>query len=242
MEQQHGCVHYSRHCQLRAPCCGLYYACRRCHDESGHKMDRFAVTEMKCLYCETSQQVSNECVACHRRMARYYCDVCHLFDDDEKHHIWHCVQCGMCLCDQTGNAEPHEHCVQCNTCRAVGHTTHINSGADCPVCLDPLYSNNRAVVFPGPCTHWLHSDCFTQYLSHKNYACPVCKKTFATLDMTPLWHSYDELCRAQPTPPEYAQTIVTFLCNDCEVRQSAQQNLIGYKCIHCHGYNTVVVM
>lgn len=78
------CRHYEKNCNLVAPCCGVEVACRLCHDEQmtcSKEMDRYKVSEMVCQACGKKQPCSEQCVQCHTVMARYYCGVCHLFDD-----------------------------------------------------------------------------------------------------------------------------------------------------------------
>ena len=35
---------------------------------------------------------------CGTSLAAYYCGICHLFDDDPKHDIYHCPFCNICRC------------------------------------------------------------------------------------------------------------------------------------------------
>ena len=83
------CRHYEKNCHLVAPCCGAVVACRLCHDEArtcSKEMDRYKVTEMVCKVCGKKQACGQQCVECQAVMARYYCGVCHLFDDTEGTH------------------------------------------------------------------------------------------------------------------------------------------------------------
>ena len=235
-----GCQHYRRHCELKAPCCGTFHVCRKCHDESmGHLIDRFSVTEMRCLYCHTEQPVSNRCVKCEQVMARYYCEICHLFDDDKDKEFWHCHSCGFCRFVR-GN-EQHQHCTQCRTCMPLGHDRHIDMSANCPVCLESFSSGCDACIIPGPCDHPIHEKCYVSYISRGNYTCPICTRTYATLDMTQRWSLMDHEIQLQPMPDIYKEMAVTFQCNDCNSQEKSTMNLIGYKCSQCKGYNTVVV-
>jgi zinc finger protein-like protein len=80
-----GCKHYKAGCVLIAPCCGAEVTCRLCHDEAGvcgTAFDRYAVREMRCSLCNMRQPVAQRCNHCKASMARYYCSICHLFDDD----------------------------------------------------------------------------------------------------------------------------------------------------------------
>ncbi|KAJ7299196.1 hypothetical protein O6H91_Y282800 [Diphasiastrum complanatum] len=88
----YGCEHYKRNCKLRASCCGLLFTCRFCHDKvSDHSMDRHATEEMMCMKCLEVQPVRQTCAtpSCNNmEMARYFCSICKLFDDD-KRDIYH---------------------------------------------------------------------------------------------------------------------------------------------------------
>ena len=56
------CVHYERNCNIVAPCCGLTFGCRICHDEMSPQdhppMNRFLVREVVCKLCHTRQAAS----------------------------------------------------------------------------------------------------------------------------------------------------------------------------------------
>ena len=54
-------VHYQRKCNVVAPCCGVPFGCRVCHDEMSAAcgpMDRFAIKEIVCKDCNTRQSAS----------------------------------------------------------------------------------------------------------------------------------------------------------------------------------------
>ena len=240
MNNEDGCQHYRRHCELKAPCCNEFYTCRKCHDHDvpGHTMDRFNVSEMRCLYCMTTQSVSNECVVCHRQMAHYYCEVCHLFNDDTTQSIIHCVHCGVCMKSRGPDNEPFEHCFQCNNCLPVGHTVHYDFTTVCPICQEHMVGS--PIILPG-CGHAMHQECERLYIEAGNYKCPLCMVVLDYLDMSPVWSDMDNAIRNQPMPVEYADVTVSFQCNDCHTRHSAPINFIGYKCPQCGGYNTAKV-
>lgn len=62
-------------------------------------MDRYAVSEMRCMSCGERQPVAAACRACAANMARYYCNICHLFDDEPGKDIYHCPFCNVCRCE-----------------------------------------------------------------------------------------------------------------------------------------------
>lgn len=100
-----GCQHYKRRCQLLAPCCNEFFACRFCHDavkdegeknlKKAHKMDRHAVKTVKCMACGHAQAPAQACTACGVVLGRYFCGICNLFDDEDRGQ-WHCEGCGIC--------------------------------------------------------------------------------------------------------------------------------------------------
>jgi len=62
----HGCQHYQTKCRILAPCCRRWFTCRLCHDAaSDHEVDRYAITTMCCMLCQTVQPVGAVCTACH---------------------------------------------------------------------------------------------------------------------------------------------------------------------------------
>jgi len=106
-----GCEHYARQAKSRAPCCGKFYTCRLCHDANeSHKIDRYAIKEMMCMHCFTVQGVGQNCCneLCGKKLAKYYCDICHLFSDADKP-IFHCKDCGLCRVGQ-GLGSDYKHC------------------------------------------------------------------------------------------------------------------------------------
>ncbi|EXB77523.1 Uncharacterized RING finger protein [Morus notabilis] len=72
-KQVFGCEHYKRNCKLRATCCGKLFPCRK------------ATVEMMCMNCLQIQPVGSVCrtPSCREfSMAKYYCSICKLFDDE----------------------------------------------------------------------------------------------------------------------------------------------------------------
>jgi len=65
--EPYGCTHYKRGCMLFCDRCEEYFSCRFCHDQiknasslppkEQHPFDRFAVSLIKCLSCNTIQKV-----------------------------------------------------------------------------------------------------------------------------------------------------------------------------------------
>ena len=115
--------HRHIHSPAQSPCCEKVYPCRLCHDDKEtHTINRFDVKEVVCRECSCRQpvsvqcrsaqaprtlspvsdhdlflQVASSCVKCLVLFARYYCSVCHLYDDVDKGQF-HCEGCGICRC------------------------------------------------------------------------------------------------------------------------------------------------
>lgn len=106
-----GCQHYKRNVKLQCSTCERWYTCRFCHDEAeNHSLNRRATKNMLCMLCGHAQAASGECQRCGEPSARYYCDVCKLWDDDPQKSIYHCDDCGICRVGQ-GLGKDFFHCV-----------------------------------------------------------------------------------------------------------------------------------
>lgn len=238
-----GCKHYRRRAILVSPCCGGEYVCRLCHDEAvpGHTFDRYAVTEMRCMECGTKQPVSAACTACNASMARYYCGICHLFDDDPHRDIYHCPFCNFCRRGK-GLGVDSFHCMSCNACMSLElfnkhRCTERALAGTCPVCSDPLFDSS-APIKELPCGHFMHSMCFAAYTRY-SYTCPVCSKSLG--DMAVYWKMIDTLLEGEVLPAEYALRKQSVRCNDCAQETEAPFHFVYHKCGGCGGYNTRVV-
>ncbi|KAJ3051802.1 hypothetical protein HK097_007181 [Rhizophlyctis rosea] len=113
-----GCKHYQRAVKLQAHCCGKWDACRFCHDEvSDHDIIRNLITTMMCMYCGTVQPAAQDCAntACGKRVAKYYCKECKVWDSDPRKNIYHCKDCKKCRKGK-GLGIDRFHCKRCDTC------------------------------------------------------------------------------------------------------------------------------
>jgi len=177
-----GCVHYQRSCKIKPTCCGKWSPCRICHDQQtdDHVMDRFATQEMMCMTCKTIQPVAASCQgeSCKgKRLARYYCPICKLWEDNEKKDIYHCFHCGFC---RLGRESEFYHCFQCSMCisvtvRNIHRCKPGQTKGQCPVCnkLGPMWNGLAPILFL-PCGDAVHVRCY-QHLLSNDLPCPVCK-------------------------------------------------------------------
>lgn len=117
-----GCPHYSRACKLRHPVSGRLYTCRLCCQQerelnatTDEPLDRYQVQEVFCMTCHSLQPASDRCinVECANRnqpFAKYFCRICHLYDDDKDKSIFHCPYCNCCRLGQ-GLGIDFRHCM-----------------------------------------------------------------------------------------------------------------------------------
>lgn len=105
-----GCPHYKRNVKLQCSDCEKWYTCRFCHDEAEeHSLNRRATKNMLCMLCGHAQTAGEQCQKCGEPAARYYCDLCKLWDDDPQKSIYHCNDCGICRVGQ-GLGKDFFHC------------------------------------------------------------------------------------------------------------------------------------
>ncbi|KAJ3670660.1 hypothetical protein LUZ60_008086 [Juncus effusus] len=237
-----GCEHYKRNCKLVALCCDKLFVCRFCHDKvSDHTMDRKAVREMMCMKCLKVQPISPNCStpSCNGfSMAKYYCNICKLFDDDRN--IYHCPFCNLCRLGR-GLGIDFFHCMKCNCClglKLVDHKCRERMlETNCPICCDFLFTSSAAMRAL-PCGHFMHSACFQAYTS-VHYTCPICCKSLG--DMTVYFGMLDALLASEQLPEEYINKCQDILCNDCDKKGRSRFHWLYHKCGFCGSYNTRVI-
>ncbi|CDS12851.1 hypothetical protein LRAMOSA05035 [Lichtheimia ramosa] len=237
-----GCKHYRRKVKLVANCCGVIFPCRFCHDEaSDHNIIRHETKEMVCMQCQERQPASQHCRSCGIQVAKYYCDKCKLWDDDENKSIYHCDDCGICR-QGKGLGQDFFHCRKCNICMSMsmrdGHRCiERNLESDCPICGEYMFTSTTTVIFM-PCGHCIHKLCYTAYIQ-TSYQCPTCLKSLG--DMSEYFERLDRELERQPMPPEYEKYVSYIFCNDCEKKSRAKYHFFYHKCEHCKSYNTTVL-
>ncbi|CAI9281352.1 unnamed protein product [Lactuca saligna] len=210
-----GCKHYKRNCKLVASCCNKSYTCRHCHDEAtDHVMDRKATTMMICMKCLIIQPIGPTCstVSCNSlSMARYYCSICKLFDDERQ--IYHCPHCDLCRIGE-GLGIDFFHCMNCNACMSKSLSKHICREkcleVDCPICHEYIFTSSTPLRALS-CGHIMHSSCFDAYTS-SNYTCPICCKSLG--DMQVYFGMIDAMLAEETIPEEYVGQTQDILCND----------------------------
>jgi RING finger and CHY zinc finger domain-containing protein 1 len=241
------CSHYERLCLVECPfpSCRKYVKCRLCHDSiiTDHQLDRFSICKVMCITCGEIQKVSNECKKCHVVFAKYYCDVCHLFENNPQKEIFHCKQCGIC---RIGNSESYVHCSKCNLCinKEVynNHKCFVNTWNDCSVCMEELKISVKQ-LFLLSCGHGIHVECLKTLLT-SDYRCPLCKKSIG--DMSHAWERMtSDLNQMRGNIQIDLITCAgeaikkTCICNDCEKMFEVNRNVFNmYSCPECKSFNS----
>ena len=119
-----------------------------------------------------------------RPFAKYYCDICHLYDDSGNS-IYHCPYCNVCRKGQ-GLGIDFRHCMRCNACVAINEKHKCipqRLQGNCPICHETMFESTeplRALK----CGHVLHLSCFNEYMSRATMGrltCPLCKLTFGLM-------------------------------------------------------------
>lgn len=242
-----GCKHYKRRCRIVAPCCGVVYPCRLCHNESeNHEIERTKIALVECLVCgdDSRQPASNACVKCGTEFAEYFCGTCKLWDDEgvSKKKIYHCEGCKIC---RIGPSEKYFHCDRCCACYPVSirETHKCIEGSmqnSCPICLEDMFTSRRPVVVL-KCGHNIHAHCQTVMRRMDlipSIRCPTCNKTTVE-DPSEIWAEVERVLIETPMPDEIKSVHVDIQCNDCNTRSGqVPLNLIAMKCTSCGSYNT----
>ncbi|KAI1817108.1 hypothetical protein GGS20DRAFT_534583, partial [Poronia punctata] len=234
-----GCEHYRRNVKLQCSTCNRWYTCRFCHDNvEDHNLIRKETKNMLCMFCGTAQKASQTCVSCEAPAARYYCDICKLWNDDPDKPCYHCNDCGICRIGR-GIGKDFFHCKKCSACISIA--TRLDhkcieraTDCDCPICGDYLFTSPMPVCFM-KCGHSIHRDCFEEHMK-TSYKCPICNKSLANMESQ--FRNLDLSIQAQPMPPEFRDARAIVLCHDCSAKSSTTYHWLGLKCGVCESYNT----
>ncbi|KAF6826218.1 chy and ring finger domain-containing protein [Colletotrichum musicola] len=235
-----GCQHYMRNVKLQCSTCQKWYTCRFCHDAvEDHTLIRKETKNMLCMLCACPQRASDVCANCGVTAARYYCNVCKLWDEDPAKNIYHCNDCGICRRGR-GIGKDFFHCKKCCACISISiqHSHKCierSTDCDCPICGEYMFTSPKPVVFMG-CGHSIHQKCYDEHMK-RSYKCPICNRSL--LNMQSQFRQLELAILSQPMPPEFRDTRATVLCNDCSGRSSVPYHWLGLKCAICTSYNTV---
>lgn len=172
------CQHYQRRCRVKFDCCDVFYACHRCHNDSGEcsidKRSASEATHYKCSMCNHEGEIdenSQRCSNCRSSMSAYYCSVCKHFTSRESD-PYHCEKCGICRIHKNKSF----HCDVCNICLDKRlknkHKCRPDSGHErCGICLEDAFSGCQVL----PCSHKVHRECAVAMIQNNVTSCPVCR-------------------------------------------------------------------
>ena len=215
------CSHYTKKCsRFVFECCDIIDPCVRCHRERELcVLTNINVKEIMCNECGNKQKPGPDCMGCGIKFNKSYCEICYIWSDKD---IIHCVDCGIC---RIGTSETLYHCADCETCFNVDKSKgeihscvnkkenmkkkeDVNDKSNniktikwsdglCVVCAESIF-NSQYESFPLPCSHFIHSNCFNEYISQSNYKCPHCKKSIC--DMNVQWDYIRKQIKLHPLP------------------------------------------
>ncbi|TNJ30530.1 Zinc finger domain-containing protein [Giardia muris] len=241
-----GCEHYVRGCRVRCEQCQKFFPCRFCHDDviDDHRMNRYNVTTVECLFCKAIGPVGPRCAACGVSFCKYYCDICHLLCGigPEGKPNYHCDGC--CVC-RVGTREEAIHCPTCNVCfikeRFAQHKCAVSIG-ECVYCLGEL----RNSIYPYMCLpcerHYCHIHCYENVFltESRNYKCPMCRKLILfEKDRQGYERSMKQYHDAVQLPPQFAGVYVEYQCYEC-LKHFVGEKHVVYQCRSptCGSFNT----
>tara|TARA_B100001094_G_C18160719_1_gene789145 strand:- start:378 stop:1262 length:885 start_codon:yes stop_codon:yes gene_type:complete len=234
------CEHYNRNCMIFADCCDKFYSCRLCHDENeDHPIDRYKIKTIICKKCKTIQDKSNKCIDCNIEFSDYFCNICNLWKDNLQS-TFHCTKCNIC---RIGNSEDFIHCDNCSSCInkhffEEHECIEDANKSNCPICNEYMFSSTKTSTIL-KCGHYMHLECFNQYINQQNYNCPFCKKSL--FDMSNYWQNIDIHLENNIMPEEYKLWKTNISCNDCQKKSNVKFHFIYHKCSYCGGYNTDII-
>lgn len=155
---------------------------------------------MKCLVIQPVNATCSSVSCCNLSMAKYYCRICKLFDDERE--IYHCPYCNLCRVGK-GLGVDFFHCMSCNACMSRSLMTHIcrekSLEENCPICHEYIFTSCSPVKAL-PCGHVMHSTCFQEYTCF-NYTCPICSKSLG--DMQVYFRMLDALLAEEKMSDEF---------------------------------------
>ncbi|CAL6073491.1 CHY_zinc finger domain-containing protein [Hexamita inflata] len=236
-----GCDHYITNCALQCDQCSNFYCCRFCHDEAeSHKLNR-AVSNIRCLICNTAQPISPSCQACLTPFAIYFCPICKIFSDvsTESKPRFHCAQCDSCV---NGLQNKMIHCSKCNCClKKTDVNSHVCEQPElCCVCMQQLTESTTPFVLM-ECRHWIHQRCYQELLQKNIFSCPMCRKFIVTKEEREKVLNLVKERYQRTIIPRYMGQNVKVHCMDCGKNSVHAEHPLCYFCAHCGLFNVELI-
>ena len=174
------CNHLNTKHNIYLKCCNKYYNCYYCHNENNdHIVKKKDILKIRCNECYKEQELSNKCINCGIKFAKYYCNKCKYWSNEE---IYHCNKCNICYI-KTSNELIH--CDECNKCyNKEIYDFHICSiskdNYECQICFENFKKSNEKCYFL-KCQHKIHVSCYNKYKEYcknnnKIFNCGICRK------------------------------------------------------------------
>ena len=148
--------------------------------------ERKKINKMKCMFCDTIQDINKKCIKCKKELANYYCKKCNILSNYPT--ILHCDKCNVCK----GSHIPNKkivHCNTCNTCTYEHHDCEIikKEDTECVICQRSnkddapygKYENNRRLHKLNCCGNVFHYNCLKELQNHGRNTCPLCRKSYS---------------------------------------------------------------
>ncbi len=136
-----GCEHYRRNVKMQCFTCQRWYTCRLCHDDAeDHILPRKQTENMLCMFCGHAQKPGDICVKCGESAARYYCNICKLWNDDPGKSIYHCNDCGICRVGE-GLGKDFIHCKVRRLCTSNAFPSQANWPRNADLALQSRWKN-----------------------------------------------------------------------------------------------------
>lgn len=172
--------------------CDKYFYGKHDHSNNCHCGEDYnaeeikKISKMKCMFCNTVQNINKNCINCKKQLANYYCNICNIISNYPI--IRHCNKCKKCKGTNIPNADII-HCDKCNNCVYRKHNCDIISKNDseCVICQrinsdgSPYgdYKIKNTLKKLDCCGNVFHYNCLNELNKHGRNKCPLCRKEFS---------------------------------------------------------------
>ena len=235
------CLHYKNNIQIYAYCCNQYYDCHMCHNENtNHNIATYKLNKIKCINCNSENNLSNECYNCKITFSEKFCNICNIWTNEKK---YHCVYCNICV---YGYKDKLYHCHKCNRCMHINyklsHKCKEQKEEICPICLDSIVIDSYK-SYKLLCGHYLHKTCYFELIKNTNSnkvpSCTLCKKSIISISYYE--NKFDHKMIENPVDDYYKNWKTNIICNDCLTKSKVVYHNYFHKCDNCKSYNTNII-
>lgn len=239
------CEHYTNNVEIFTECCNKYYDCHLCHNEDNdHQYKRLKMKKIRCVKCNTENNLGNKCINCNISFAKNHCNKCNVWCS-KLLEFFHCDKCDSC---KVGKKENFFHCDTCNiclsnNCKDSHECNKISKDNNCTICLNKIFSTYEEITIM-KCNHIIHSKCLKLLVDHsknnnKIASCTICKKS--AVNFLNYEVMFDRYIKQFPMPEYYKDWTTDILCNDCNKKTNIKYHNMYSKCSNCRSYNTSIL-